>query len=248
MDAKYVVKLTQSGSSAPVATEIRNDLGGTPVWARSSAGVYTCTLSGVWSPVARVVVDYSPTFTVVVTSTSILTVTVAGGDGTLSDTLFDVTVYAEESTSTHYCSQTDVERRISTLTLAQLTSDTANSTTPNATIVDAILGRVDALIDARVGQVYTVPFTTVPDIIKRLAVDLACYEVFQRRPINMAMPRDWQTAYENAMKELEAISNQERLLPTTATVASQEADIDVSYAIDKIDFTDNDIDNPMQTF
>jgi len=45
----YVAKLVQSGTSAPVATVLENTLGGTPVWAYSSVGVYTATLTGVFT-------------------------------------------------------------------------------------------------------------------------------------------------------------------------------------------------------
>ncbi len=42
----YVALVTQASTSAPVATVQSNTLGGTPVWARSSQGVYTLTLAG----------------------------------------------------------------------------------------------------------------------------------------------------------------------------------------------------------
>jgi hypothetical protein len=42
----YTALLTQAGTSAPTATVLQNTLGGTVVWARSGAGVYTGTLSG----------------------------------------------------------------------------------------------------------------------------------------------------------------------------------------------------------
>lgn len=250
MDKQYIVKLTQSGSGAPVATEIRNDLGGTPVWARSSAGVYTCTLASAFSPADNVVIeDPEDAFTYVVTSTSIITLTATGGDGSLTDTPLVLTVYAATpSTSTYYCTQTDLENRISRLTLAQLTSDTANSTVPDATVVASILARVNTMIDSKAGQVYTVPFTTVPDIIKNIAVDLAVYEVFQRRPVNMAMPKDWQKAHDDALQQLDDVSNLLLKLPDTATIASPESDIVTSEAVDKISFTDTSADNLMQDY
>lgn len=41
----YRALLTQSGSSAPVATVLENTLGGTVVWTRTSAGIYRGTLA-----------------------------------------------------------------------------------------------------------------------------------------------------------------------------------------------------------
>lgn len=53
----YTALLTQSGTSAPVATVLENTLGGTVVWTRGGVGAYTATLTGVlvegktwWSP------------------------------------------------------------------------------------------------------------------------------------------------------------------------------------------------------
>lgn len=45
---EYVALLTQTGTNAPVATVLANTLGGTPVFARSGAGIYTMTLTGAW--------------------------------------------------------------------------------------------------------------------------------------------------------------------------------------------------------
>lgn len=45
----YSALLTQTSTNAPVATILHNTLGGTPVWARNSAGTYTLTLTGVWT-------------------------------------------------------------------------------------------------------------------------------------------------------------------------------------------------------
>ena len=42
----YTALLTQTGTSAPVATILQNTLGGTPVWSRSGVGTYEITLAG----------------------------------------------------------------------------------------------------------------------------------------------------------------------------------------------------------
>lgn len=43
---KYVALLNQSGGAAPVATILENTLGGTPIWTKSSTGIFNCTLNG----------------------------------------------------------------------------------------------------------------------------------------------------------------------------------------------------------
>ncbi len=45
----YTALLTQSGTSAPVATVLENTLGGTVVWSRDVAGIYVATLSGAFT-------------------------------------------------------------------------------------------------------------------------------------------------------------------------------------------------------
>jgi phage gp36-like protein len=159
----------------------------------------------------------------------------ASSDGKYYVTI-DISVYGlTVDPGTHYCSQLDIENRISRKTLAQLTNDTANATTADVSVVDAILTNVNATIDSLAGQVYTVPFTTVPPLIRRIAIDIACYEVMQRRPINMDMPKGWQSAHDKAMKQLEAISNMLLRLPATATIASAESNMVVGNT-ERIDF------------
>ncbi len=46
---RYVALITQSGTSAPVATVLENTLGGTVVWTRDSTGIYSGTLNGAFT-------------------------------------------------------------------------------------------------------------------------------------------------------------------------------------------------------
>jgi hypothetical protein len=46
---KYVALITQTGTGAPTAVVLENTLGGTVSWARTSSGVYTATLSSVFT-------------------------------------------------------------------------------------------------------------------------------------------------------------------------------------------------------
>ena len=45
----YVALLSQSGTDAPVATVLKNTLGGVPVWSYNSTGDYTATLAGAFT-------------------------------------------------------------------------------------------------------------------------------------------------------------------------------------------------------
>jgi hypothetical protein len=52
----YVAKLTQSGTNPPTADVKVNTLGGTLVWTRDSAGIYTATLAGAFPTESRTVI------------------------------------------------------------------------------------------------------------------------------------------------------------------------------------------------
>jgi hypothetical protein len=55
----YKAIVNQSGSGAPVATILSNSLGASPVWARTSAGIYTLTLAGAFD-VAKTLILCQP--------------------------------------------------------------------------------------------------------------------------------------------------------------------------------------------
>ena len=56
---KYVALLSQSGTSAPVATVLENSLGGTVVWSRAGEGEYKATLAGAF-PAGKTVLLAQP--------------------------------------------------------------------------------------------------------------------------------------------------------------------------------------------
>ena len=56
---KYVALLTQTGTSAPVATVLENTLSGTPVWSYDGVGEYLLTLTGEFTS-AKTFITISP--------------------------------------------------------------------------------------------------------------------------------------------------------------------------------------------
>jgi hypothetical protein len=46
---RYEANVSQATTAAPASTILENTLGGTPAWGRTSAGLYTLTLTGVWT-------------------------------------------------------------------------------------------------------------------------------------------------------------------------------------------------------
>jgi phage gp36-like protein len=120
-----------------------------------------------------------------------------------------------------------------------------NAAIPDATIISAILTKVDREIDSKAGQVYKVPFvnvdsiTFIPSLIKQIAIDLSTYYCFSRRYSEAALPKQWADIYKDACQKLEDVSNLLVYLDGSPTLASAEADF-VTGNAQKIDFYNTD--------
>lgn len=55
----YTAIINQTGTNAPVATVLENTLGGTVIWARTSPGLYTATLTGAF-PANKTFIVFQP--------------------------------------------------------------------------------------------------------------------------------------------------------------------------------------------
>ena len=95
----YVALLTQSGTAAPTAIVLENSLGGI-VWARSSAGIYTATLSGAFTTDKTAVLLGSTGLAsrYALTSTSVITLTTfddgfAADDNKMTNATIEIRVY-----------------------------------------------------------------------------------------------------------------------------------------------------------
>jgi hypothetical protein len=90
----YRALVTQSSGTAPTATVLENSLGGAVVWARSSTGTYTATLTGAFTSDKTFIMQPGETGTIaaiknvlaVRTSADVVTVTTGSG-GTLEDSV-----------------------------------------------------------------------------------------------------------------------------------------------------------------
>lgn len=107
----YQAIVSQTGTSAPSAVQMLNELGATMTWARTSAGLYTLTAgSAVLTANKTVIILSNPvtglvSYTVVVTSTTVITLlsilasviatvlTAVATDALLTNLLVEVRVY-----------------------------------------------------------------------------------------------------------------------------------------------------------
>lgn len=94
-EKKMVVDITQSGTSAPTASEIFNTIVGTPTYARSSANTYTITLTGKFTLSKTDCYAYDMTDIVSITHTDVNTITiVTNADSVLTSRRFVIVTYA----------------------------------------------------------------------------------------------------------------------------------------------------------
>lgn len=79
----YAALVTQSSTSAPVATVVKNSTGTTITWARTNVGIYTATASvATFTANKTIMLTGSDNVNIVRTSSTVLTITTTADDGT----------------------------------------------------------------------------------------------------------------------------------------------------------------------
>ena len=118
-----------------------------------------------------------------------------------------------------YSTLTDLKKLIPETAIIQLTDD-ENAGTVNQARVDEAIAQADAEIDGYCGGRYTVPFTTVPDIARKISVDIAIYNLYSRKVEEI--PETRAERYKNAIRQLGDIAS--------GKITIGEADADVPEA------------------
>ena len=131
-----------------------------------------------------------------------------------------------------YSVKTDIQKEISDAELIGLTDDAGAGTMDDAKITAAI-ARADAIIDSYCGQVETVPFTAVPEIIKQHSITIAIYFLFARRS---AVPEVRRKNYEDAIAHLKDIATGKAALPPI-TADEVEENVSTDRTIDDRTFS-----------
>jgi phage gp36-like protein len=102
-----------------------------------------------------------------------------------------------------YSTLDDIKKMLPDELIVQLTDDEATGAI-NTSRVDEAVSQADAEIDSYCGERYSVPFSTVPDIIKKISVDVAVYNLYSR--LVREMPEVRAERYRASIKQLEAIA------------------------------------------
>ncbi|MDP2168401.1 MAG: DUF1320 domain-containing protein [Thermodesulfovibrionales bacterium] len=102
-----------------------------------------------------------------------------------------------------YSTIDDIKKLIPEKLLVLLTDD-ENLGLPSQSRVDEAIAQADAEINSYCGERYAVPFAGAPDIVKKLSIDIAVYNLFSRRAAEMPPLRA--ERYGNAVRILGDIS------------------------------------------
>ena len=138
-----------------------------------------------------------------------------------------------------YCTQSDIQKLIPTQELAELTAETGS--TPDATVITEAIAKADAEIDSYCTNHYTVPFQSIPAIIKTISEDISLYNLYSRRSVVPELRKD---RYESAVKFLTAVATGEFQIAgaTPKTAPAQAVDIDsLTQAIQRLKDSGYDI-------
>ena len=113
-----------------------------------------------------------------------------------------------------YCTKSDILEQLDEDVLIQLTDDEDTGSVDDDKVTRAIVN-ADAEIDSYCGTKYAVPFTTVPDIILAVSVDIAIYNLYARRK---GAPESIEKRYNSRIAFLKDVSK------GTATLGKDDPD------------------------
>lgn len=102
-----------------------------------------------------------------------------------------------------YSSQTDIEYRLPGIRLAELTDDTTGITV-NAAVITRAIADADSTIDSFARGKHDLPFSPVPDSVRRWSVSLAVLNLYKRR-VDLQLPEAIKADTDLIMTELRAV-------------------------------------------
>jgi hypothetical protein len=138
-----------------------------------------------------------------------------------------------------YCEIKHILENMDENTLLNLCNDANNNRSsidldsdedPIVILVNKAINRSEEEINPFLMPLKILPFTTVPERIKTIAVQIAIKNLYQRNPsYRTNMPESITNDYKDCLKELEAYRKRERMIPgvvfTEAAKASSEVKI-----------------------
>jgi phage gp36-like protein len=105
-----------------------------------------------------------------------------------------------------YCTLDDLKGQINETTIANLTDDEGTGQI-DLNKVNQAIGDAETEINAYTSKRYPTPFNPVPGIVKKLAVDMAIYNLFSRKGFPNEGDKVIQDRYNSAVRMLKDIAN-----------------------------------------
>ncbi len=103
-----------------------------------------------------------------------------------------------------YAAPQDMINRYPNRDLVQLTNDDPTVTTVNTTTLQQVLNDASAEIDGYLGGRFTLPLTDPPEVLNRVASDIAMYRLQALRPLHDVS--DARQRYEDAIAMLSKVA------------------------------------------
>ena len=103
-----------------------------------------------------------------------------------------------------YAAPQDMINRYPNRDLVQLTNDDPTVTTVNTTMLQQVLNDASAEIDGYLGGRFTLPLTDPPEVLNRVASDIAMYRLQALRPLHDVS--DARQRYEDAIAMLSKVA------------------------------------------
>ena len=113
-----------------------------------------------------------------------------------------------------YATPQDMINRYPNRDLVQLTNDDPSATTVNTTVLQQALNDASAEIDGYLGGRFTLPLTDPPEVLNRVASDIAMYRLQALRPLHDIA--DARQRYEGAVAMLTKVAAGELTLGIAA--------------------------------
>lgn len=106
-----------------------------------------------------------------------------------------------------YITAQELESAFSQRALIELSNDSSRPTEINAEVIQLAITHATETIDGYLRSRYVLPLATVPTIVRNIALQLARYWLYARRPEGKGLPETVKETHKQALKDLEAIAS-----------------------------------------
>lgn len=137
-----------------------------------------------------------------------------------------------------YAAVTDLELRLGTQTVIELTNPKRRADSINTPVADAAIADATGIIDSYIGQRVSLPLDIVPALVKTLAIDLAVYYLKVKLGNTGNTDNATTKLYDDAIKHLERFAKGDTSLGLA--IPDDTADDDANQTSNHADISSED--------